>query len=66
MTNGESKIYRGCTIKKENGRRFLVGGFMTIFTCYADAKDAIDAASAEEKALTDAEDYVQTVCGGWL
>lgn len=66
MTNGESKIYRGYTIRKENGRSYKVGGFMTVFKCYADAKDAIDASEAEDKALREAEEYVQNVLGGWL
>jgi len=66
MKNGESRNYKGYTIKKENGRRYLVGGFITVFTCYLDAKEAIDAAEAEDKALAEAEQYVQEVCGGWL
>lgn len=66
MKNGENKNYKGYTIKKENGHRYLVGGFISIFTCYSDAKEAIDAAEAEDKALTEAEQYVQEVCGGWM
>ena len=65
MKNGQSKIYRGYTITKVSGRIYKVGGFITLFDCYAAAKDAIDAAEAEDKALADAERYVQSL-GGWL
>ena len=39
---------------------------MRIFTSYAEAKDEIDAWENEEKALAEAERYVQEVLGGWL
>ena len=49
MTNGEIKRYKGCEIKRINGKQFVVGGFITIFSTYYEAKEAIDAADAEEK-----------------
>lgn len=66
MRNGEVKEYKGSYIRKHNGSKYTVGGCMTTFTSYAEAKDEIDAWAAEEKALAEAEEYVQTVCGGWL
>ena len=66
MRNGEIKVYKGCTIRKVSGDEFVVGGFMNRFDSYRKAKEAVDAAAEEEKAMTDAEQYVQSVCGGWM
>ena len=66
MRNNETKRYRGRTIRKEHEGMYFVGGFMDVFKTYAEAKDAIDAAAAEDKALAEAEEYVQTVLGGWM
>ena len=65
MTNGEIKIYKGCEIKRLSGREFVVGGFMTIFSSYYEAKEAIDAADSEEKALAEIDNYVKDVFGGY-
>lgn len=65
MTNGEIKIYKGCNIKRISGSKFVVGGFMTIFSTYYEAKEAIDAADAEEKALAEIDNYVKNVLGGY-
>ena len=66
MRNNETKRYKGYTIRKERAGMYFVGGFMDVFKSWAEAKDAIDAAEAEDKALTEAEDYVQNVLGGWM
>lgn len=66
MKNGEVKEYKGCEIRKHTGTKYTVGGCMRIFTSYAEAKDEIDAWENEEKALAEAERYVQEVLGGWL
>ena len=65
MKNGEAKNYKGCEIKKISGKRFVVGGFMTRFSTYYEAKEAIDAADAEEKALARIDNYVNKVLGGY-
>ena len=65
MKNGEIKNYKGCTIKKVSGKEFMVGGFMTVFSSYDEAKEAIDTADAEEKALQDIDEYVKYVLGGY-
>lgn len=66
MRNNEVKRYRGRTIRKEREGMYFVGGFMDVFKTYAEAKDAIDAAAAEDKALAEAEEYVRDVIGGYL
>lgn len=65
MTNGEIKRYKGCEIKRISGNKFAVGGFMTTFSTYYEAKEAIDAADAEEKALAEADRYVKDILGGF-
>lgn len=65
MKNGETKRYKGCDIKRISGKEFTVGGFMTIFSSYYEAKEAIDAADAEEKALAEIDNYVKEVLGGY-
>ena len=65
MTNGEIKRYKGCDIKRISGKKFVVGGFMTTFSSYYDAKEAIDAADAEEKALAEIDQYINDVLGGY-
>ena len=65
MRNGEIKNYKGCTIKKISGKEFMVCGFLTSFASYYEAKEAIDAADAEEKALAEIDDYVNGVLGGY-
>ena len=65
MRKDETKIYKGSTIRKAHEGEYIVGGYLVTFRRYADAKDAIDAADAEQRALDEAERYVQTVCGGW-
>lgn len=65
MRNGETKNYKGCEIKKISGKEFIVGGFITKFATYYEAKEAIDAADAEEKALAEVDNYVNEVLGGY-
>ena len=64
MRNGEYKIYKGMKIIKVNGTCFKVK--TRTFTTYDKAKREIDCIYAEEKALADNDEYVKTVCGGWL
>ena len=66
MRNNEVKRYKGYTIRKEREGLYFIGGFMDSFSTWAEAKEAIDAAVAEDKALKDAEDYVRDVIGGYL
>lgn len=66
MRNGEFKIYRGKKITKINGKKFAVGGYLVYFDTYQDAKTAIDADAAEDKALREIDDYVKNVLGGYL
>ena len=66
MRNGEAKYYKGYQISKVSGSAWLVGGFGTTFRSYDAAKDAVDAAAAQEKALADSEQYVRDVCGGYM
>lgn len=66
MRNNETKRYKGYTVRKEREGRYFIGGFMDSFSTWADAKEAIDAAVAEDKALAEAEEYVQTVLGGYM
>lgn len=66
LRNGESKIYKGRKITKINGKCFQVGGYFYSFKSYYDAKYAIDADAAEDKALKDIDQYVKDVCGGYM
>lgn len=66
LRNGEFKIYRNRKITKINGKCFQVGGYIHYFSSYYDAKNAIDADCAEEKALADIDRYVKDVCGGYM
>jgi len=66
MRNGEIKNYRGKTITKVNGKCWMVPGYLVYFDSYYAAKDAIDAACAEDEALAGIDDYVKNVCGGYM
>lgn len=66
MRNGETKIYRGKDIIKISAKCWRVPGFFTDFSTYYEAKEAIDWMHAENKALSDIDDYVQSVCGGYM
>ena len=66
MKNNEIRNYKGYTIRKEREGLYFIGGFMDVYSSWAEAKDAVDAAAAEDKALAEAEDYVQNVLGGWM
>lgn len=66
MRNGEIKNYRGCQIRKVNGKRFQVGGYLIEFNSYEAAKSAIDAAWAEDEALRNIDRYVKEELGGYM
>ena len=66
MRNGETKIYRGKAITKVSGNCWMVPGYFNYFDSYYAAKEAIDAACAEDEALRNIDSYVANVCGGYL
>lgn len=66
MRNGEIKDYKGKVIRKVSGTEWQVGGFFWTFQTYDEAKEAIDAAEAEDRSLRESEQYVKDFCGGWL
>ena len=59
------KTYKGKEIQK-HGNKYIVGGFVCYFNSLEDAKDAIDAAIEEDKALEEANRYVMEVLGGYM
>lgn len=65
MRNGETKLYRGKSIKKISGTRYIVPGYLGYFGSYYEAKDAIDAADAEDKALDAIAERIKLL-GGYL
>ena len=65
MRNGETKLYRGKVIKKISGNCWMVPGYLGYFGSYYEAKDAIDAAKEEARALDEIEARVQAL-GGYL
>lgn len=65
MRNGEVKRYRGKTITKVSGTCWMVPGFINYFGSYYEAKEAIDAAMEEDRALDEIEARVQAL-GGYL
>lgn len=66
MRNNEIKNYKGYTITKVNGRKFMVGGSMRYYATYDDAKYEIDCWVAEDKALKGIDDYVRGTLGGYM
>ena len=63
MNNGEIKNYKGATIKKVNGKTWLLNNRPV--AGYDEAKKMIDIEDLESKALDEIDDYV-TDLGGWL
>lgn len=64
MKNGEYKIYKGATITKVSGGRWLLNGREV--ESYEEAKREVDFSFAEDNALRQIDDYVVDVVGGWF
>lgn len=65
MRNGETKLYKGRIITKVSGSRWMVSGCIRYFSSYYEAKDEIDAAVEEARALDEIEKRIQEL-GGYL
>ena len=66
MTTGEVKIYKGKKIKAVGKGQFVIPGFIGRFNSYYEAKGAIDACVAEDRALEEIDAYVRNVIGGYI
>ena len=64
MRNNEIKIYKGAEIQKQSKGKWTLNG--KEIKGYEEAKRLVDFEEAENKALADIDNYVVTICGGWL
>lgn len=63
MRNNEIKIYKGCKIQKLPKGKWTLNNRPV--ASYEEAKRIVDIEEAEEKALANIDNYIDTVCGGW-
>ena len=64
MKNNETKMYKGCAIKKLPKGKWTLNNRPV--ESYKEAKRIVDMEEAEAKALKDIDNYVCTVCEGWF
>lgn len=66
MKIGETKVYKGKSIKMVGRDKFVVPGFINYFRSYYEAKDGIDACISEDIAMKEIDAYVRDVLGGYM